>query len=78
MERVGDLHHRRAQREGRLHRRVSTGSCSRPSTNNHNLAYRFNNGVPNQITENLNPYEADTRVRMNAFYCAGPVDARAS
>ena len=41
---------------------------SRPSTNNFNVAYRFNNGVPNQITENLNPWEADTRVRMNALY----------
>jgi hypothetical protein len=43
-------------------------NISRPSTNNFNLAYRFNNGVPNQITENLPPYEADTRVRMNALY----------
>jgi hypothetical protein len=41
---------------------------SRPFTNNHNLAYRFNNGVPNQITQDLRPYTADTRVRMNAFY----------
>ena len=43
-------------------------NISRPSTNNFNLAYRFNNGVPNQITENLHPYQADTRVRMNALY----------
>ena len=43
-------------------------NISRPSTNNFNLAYRFNNGIPNQITENLPPYEADTRVRMNALY----------
>jgi len=41
---------------------------SRPSTNNYNLAYRFNNGIPNQLTQDLRPYEADTRVRMNAFY----------
>jgi hypothetical protein len=41
---------------------------SRPFTNNTNLAYRFNNGVPNQITEDLRPYTADTRVRMNAVY----------
>src|SRR5262245_31647693 len=41
---------------------------SRPSTNNYNLAYRVNNGVPNQITQNLNPWVADTRVRMNALY----------
>src|SRR5262245_46017888 len=41
---------------------------SRPSTNNANLAYRFNNGLPNQITQDLRPYEADTRVRSNAVY----------
>jgi hypothetical protein len=41
---------------------------SRPSTNDTNLAYRFNNGVPNQITQDLRPYEADTRVRSNALY----------
>ena len=39
-----------------------------PSTNNYNLAYRVNNGVPNQLTQNLPPYHTDTRVRMNAFY----------
>jgi hypothetical protein len=41
---------------------------SRPSTNDTNLAYRFNNGIPNQITQDLRPYEADTRVRSNALY----------
>ena len=41
---------------------------SRPNTNNTNTAYRFNNGIPNQITEDLRPYEQDTRVRMNALY----------
>ncbi len=41
---------------------------SKPSTNNSDLAYRFNNGVPNQLTESLAPYVADTRVRMNALY----------
>jgi hypothetical protein len=42
---------------------------SRPSTNNFNISYRFNNSVPNQITENLNSGQAsDTRVRMNAAY----------
>jgi len=39
-----------------------------PSTNNSNLAYRVNNGIPNQLTENLPPYLTDTRVRMNALY----------
>jgi hypothetical protein len=41
---------------------------NRPSTNNYNLAYRFNNGVPNQLTQSLQPYVADARVRFNAFY----------
>ena len=46
----------------------------RPSTNNYNLAYRFNDGVPNQITENLNPWEADARVAVQRVLSAGPVD----
>jgi hypothetical protein len=40
----------------------------KPSTNNHNLTYRFNNGVPNQLTQTLQPYETSSRVRYNAFY----------
>jgi hypothetical protein len=39
-----------------------------PSTNNFDLAYRVNNGVPNQLTQSLAPYRTDTRVRMNAFF----------
>ena len=39
-----------------------------PSTNNADLAFRVNNGVPNQLTESLAPYHTDTRVRMNALY----------
>ena len=39
-----------------------------PSTNNADLAYRVNNGVPNQLTESLAPYHTDTRVRMNAIF----------
>ncbi len=75
VERVGNLCHRRPQHEGRLHRGLLLGH-SRPSTNNYNLAYRFNNGIPNQITQNLHPYEADTRVRIERALRAGPVDAR--
>jgi hypothetical protein len=37
-------------------------------TNNLNLAYRFNNGVPNQISQNLQPIRNASRVRYNAFY----------
>ena len=39
-----------------------------PNANNQDLQFRFNNGVPNQITELLTPYRTDTRVRMNALY----------
>jgi hypothetical protein len=33
-----------------------------------NMTFRFNNAVPNQITQNLDPYEYESRVRYNAFY----------
>ena len=39
-----------------------------PNGNVNDLSYRFNNGVPNQLTEFLFPYRTDTRVRMNAVY----------
>jgi len=39
-----------------------------PNGNVNDLAYRFNNGAPNQLTEFLFPYRTDTRVRMNALY----------
>jgi hypothetical protein len=41
---------------------------SNPNGNNQDLTFRFNNGVPNQLTENLLPLHQDTRVRMNALY----------
>ena len=37
-------------------------------TNNQFLAYRFNNGIPNQLTESINAFPADQRVRYDAFY----------
>ena len=37
-------------------------------TNNTHLAYRFNNGVPNQITEMITPVDAKQRVRYDALY----------
>ncbi len=37
-------------------------------TNNQFVSYRFNNGVPNQITENINSFPAQQRVRYDAFY----------
>jgi hypothetical protein len=39
-----------------------------PHTNNHNLQYRFNNGVPNQLTQNLFPYRTEERTRYDALY----------
>ncbi|HUK36127.1 MAG TPA: hypothetical protein VLV86_19555 [Vicinamibacterales bacterium] len=37
-------------------------------TNNQFLAFRFNNAVPNQITESINHFPANQRVRYDAFY----------
>jgi hypothetical protein len=37
-------------------------------TNDQFVAYRFNSGVPNQITENINAFPANQRVRYDAFY----------
>jgi hypothetical protein len=37
-------------------------------TNDQYVAYRFNNAVPNQITENINHFPANQRVRYDAFY----------
>ena len=40
----------------------------RSVTNTQNLAFRFNNGLPNQITENLLPIPVSQRVRYDAVY----------
>ena len=37
-------------------------------TNRQNLAFRLDNGVPNQLTQNLNPFDALERARYDAFY----------
>jgi hypothetical protein len=37
-------------------------------TNDHRLSYRFNNGVPNQLTMSAREYESFRYVRYNAFY----------
>ena len=37
-------------------------------TNDQFLAYRVNNGLINQLTENINAFPADQRVRYDAFY----------
>ena len=38
------------------------------NTNTENLAYRFNNGVPNQLTELIEPLVTLSRTQYNAFY----------
>jgi hypothetical protein len=37
-------------------------------TNDSFTSYRFNSGLPNQITENINSFPQDQRVRYDAFY----------
>lgn len=37
-------------------------------TNNQGLTYRFDNGVPNQLTESISPWVNDTRVGWDAVY----------
>lgn len=37
-------------------------------TNDQNLAYRFNNGVPNLLTELVSPWVNNARASWNAFY----------
>jgi len=37
-------------------------------TNTHNLAFRLDNGVPNQLTQNLNPFNISQRARYDAVY----------
>ena len=39
------------------------------------ISYRFNNGVPNQLTQRLGPTLTSNRTVPDAFYVAGPVDA---
>ena len=45
-------------------------------TNNQFLAYRFNNGVPNQITENINAVPSQAARALRRVLRAGTVDAR--
>ena len=37
-------------------------------TNNQNLTYRVNNGVPNQLTESISPWTVDTRAAWDAVF----------
>ena len=51
-------------------------NTSSPSTNDHNLQYRFNNGVPNQLTQNLFPYQDRRAHPLPRLVRARPVDPR--
>ena len=37
-------------------------------TNNQNLTYRFNNGLPNQLTQSISPWVNNARVAWDALY----------
>ena len=37
-------------------------------TNNQNLTYRVNNGVPNQLTESISPWVNDARAGWDAVF----------
>ena len=37
-------------------------------TNDRNLTYRFNNGVPNQLTQSISPWVNDARVGWDGFF----------
>ncbi|HLG59186.1 MAG TPA: carboxypeptidase regulatory-like domain-containing protein [Vicinamibacterales bacterium] len=60
---VTGAHNMKAGYQGVLHINKSF-----PHTNNHNLQYRFNNGVPDQLTQNLFPYRTEERTRYDALY----------
>ena len=47
-------------------------------TNNQNLTYRVNNGVPNQLTQSISPWVNDARVGWDGAVRPGAVDARPS
>jgi hypothetical protein len=40
-------------------------------TNRQNLTYRFNNGVPNQLTQSISPWVNDARVAWSAVFVQG-------
>ena len=44
----------------------------------HGLQYRFNGGVPNQITQRITPWQQANRTRYDALLRAGSVDAQSA
>ena len=67
VERVGVLHHRVAQSEGWLSAHAHAQDVAW-MTNNQNLTYRFNNGVPNQLTESISPWVNKSRAGWDAVF----------
>ena len=47
-------------------------------TNDQNLTYRLNNGVPNQLTESISPWVNNARAAWDGVLRPGPVDPRTS
>ena len=47
-------------------------------TNDQNLTYRFNNGVPNQLTQSISPWVNNARVAWQGLYRPGSMDARSA
>ena len=45
-------------------------------TNDQNLTYRFNNGVPNQLTQSISPWVNNARVGL-AGRCSCRISGRA-
>ncbi len=45
-------------------------------TNDQNLTYRLNNGVPNQLTESISPWVNNARAAWDGALRPGPVDPR--
>ena len=47
-------------------------------TNDQNLTYRFNNGVPNQLTQSISPWVNNMRVAWQGAVRSGSVDAQSA
>ena len=65
MARIGCLRHRRAQHEIR-YQGAHHVYDPKTFTNDLFLAYRVNNGIPNQLTQTLIPFDRKDRVRYAA------------
>ena len=77
-QRVGVLRDRRARVQVRLHqRRRATATSDAAHDNRTTFSYRFNNGVPNQLTQRATPYTIRRAQRARPRHLrAGQVDDR--